>query len=871
MKLLLLIFLVPLTICSANIPISPDLLETVFGHPDNATNDLKPAVSQALPVAPGSVNPAYHPTYPKPIEQYYPALAEYDKFDWTLTKRVASSSQENFLLSPMGVKLAMAILMEASTGSTHAELSSVLGFDNDRQTVRRKFGYILNTLKTQSSLNVLDLASRIYVAENIATSQHFSAIAETFYKTEIKNINFDHPVKAAFDINQWINITTHGRIPGLVNADDVYKASAFILNTIFFEGTWLHQFAPNVTKPDFFYLSATSKKETPFMNIRDKFYFAESSKFNAKILRMPYLGNAFAMYIVVPNTLTGIVNVFNDLSDLRSELYYLQEYTVDVTLPKFKFEYTSQLDGILKEMGIRQVFEDTASLPGISRGQNLNQRLKVSRVIQRSGIQVNELGSIAYSATEVALENKFGGASEYKAEVVANKPFLFFIQDETTKQLLFTGRVSDPALVDGVLKLPFLLTVGIQNLHCSSVPPEISRLNFFDTDLLRYLAENKKGNVLVSPASVKSTLSMILEGASGATEEEIRSALRLAPYKFEFREQLNIYLKALNVNTTGVVLQNANAIFVSKAQKIKKDYEQILRQVYYADIKTVDFSYSNNVSDTINQWVNKQTKGLIPNIVQPSDINPQSESVIANALYFRGSWKRGFNPRHTRPACFHVEKGCLKVAMMELHHDLNYAFVENLRAHALELPYEGNRYSMFLLVPQEKAGLNTLLRDLPYMSLPQITPFMENTNVRLFMPKFSIDYSDSMVGALRSMRITSLFSKNASLPGMFENQNTEVNDIMHKVHMSVDEVGTVAAAVSVAVVIPLIEDGIQLQVDRPFVFFIRDNELEITLFEGKIEEPSVYVETAEPISQTAKEYRPQFASFGSPYPRIKQF
>lgn len=70
---------------------------------------------------------------------------------------------------------------------------------------------------------------------------------------------------------------------------------------------------------------------------------------------------------------------------------------------------------------------------------------------------------------------------------------------------------------------------------------------------------------------------------------------------------------------------------------------------------------------------------------------------------------------------------------------------------------QGNRYSMFLLVPQEKAGLNTLLRDLPYMSLPQITPFMENTNVRLFMPKFSIDYSESMVGALRSVSYSEIY------------------------------------------------------------------------------------------------------------------
>ncbi|CAH0731944.1 unnamed protein product, partial [Brenthis ino] len=388
----------------------------------------------------------------------------------------------------------------------------------------------------------------------------------------------------------------------------------------------------------------------------------------------------------------------------------------------------------------------------------------------------------------------------------------------------------------------FLLTC-ISSLNClDNVPPEITRLNFFDTDLLRYVAEDKTGNVMVSPASIKSVLAMILEGTDGNTEAEIRSALRLSPYKDELREQLNLYLAALNANTTGVSLQNANIVFVSKRLKLKKEYEQIVRKVYYSEIGTTDFEDTSSAASEINNWINFHTKGLITNLVQSSDINPSSDSMFINALYFKGSWRHAFNPKHTRPGCFYKQRTCHKVAMMELHKDLNYAFVDNLRAHALELPYEGNRYSMIILVPQDHDGIYTLIRDLPYMSLPQIGQLLQPASVRLTMPKFTVDYSASMVEPLRKMRINSLFTKEANITGMFENEASQVNNILHKVYMSVDEIGTVAAAATAALVIPLIEDGIQLRVDRPFVFVIRDNQLGLSLFEGKIEEPTVILD-----------------------------
>lgn len=91
------------------------------------------------------------------------------------------------------------------------------------------------------------------------------------------------------------------------------------------------------------------------------------------------------------------------------------------------------------------------------------------------------------------------------------------------------------------------------------------------------------------------------------------------------------------------------------------------------------------------------------------------------------------------------------------------------------------------------------------------------------------------------MRISSLFSPSANLSGIIEgNSSAHINSFYHTVHMSVDEKGTIAAAATAAMVVPLINDQVQLRVDRPFLFFIRDNELGLILFEGKIEEPTEF-------------------------------
>lgn len=448
-------FAAQILLCSsATANIDPNTLRDVFGYGSTynpigavATETYRQVVA-VTPYNETLVDPDYWD-----LDEFHPSAANFDKFDWTLTKRVAAVSGDNFLISPLGLKLALAILTEAATGNTKLELSSVLGFALDRREVRIKFSTIIDSLKKQNPEYVLNLGSRIYIGDYVLPRQRFAAIAEEFYKTEIRGIDFYNPPEASKQINAWVSNITHGKIPDLVDDDDVSGVVAIILNALYFKGSWRHQFPTNATKSAPFFVTPDLQKPVLFMNIKEKFYFTESANFDAKILRMPYRGNKFAMFIIVPNSLTGLSRIMNGLSDLHLEMNNLQERTVDVTMPKFQFDYTSKLESVLKELGIRQAFEETASFPGLARGQLLHQRLRVSKIVQKSGIEVNEIGSIAHSATEIGIVNKFGEDDENDYEVVVNKPFLFFIQDEYTKQLLFTGRVSDPSIVDGDYKV----------------------------------------------------------------------------------------------------------------------------------------------------------------------------------------------------------------------------------------------------------------------------------------------------------------------------------------------------------------------------------------------------------------------------------
>ncbi|KAF9813926.1 hypothetical protein SFRURICE_008081 [Spodoptera frugiperda] len=403
-----------------------------------------------------------------------------------------------------------------------------------------------------------------------------------------------------------------------------------------------------------------------------------------------------------------------------------------------------------------------------------------------------------------------------------------------------------------------VILASIQSLDCRLPPKQIEviykRQNYFNIDLLRYVAEGKSGNVMVSPASIKSTLAMLMEGAQGATAREIQTALRLEPNKADYREQLSQFMMDLEINSSSVTVHNANGLFVSKPLQLRKEYEMLAKRVYFSKVNKLDFNDPRTAADVINGWVNSKTGGLIPAILDQAHINPKMELLLTSALYFNGTWLNEFDRKKTHGECFYRNGVCKTVAMMNLEAELNYAHVDKLRAHALELPYQNKRYSMMILMPQDRDAGLALIRDLPYIGLLEIFNMLQPTPVALTMPKFTVEYGDDMVAPLKNMDISTLFSPAANLSDIIDGAEAHLNTIFHKVYMSVHEKGTIAAAATADLLAPRINNNsvqpadqlvpliynnsVPLRVDRPFMFFIRDNEKGVVLFEGKIEEPT---------------------------------
>ena len=183
------------------------------------------------------------------------------------------------------------------------------------------------------------------------------------------------------------------------------------------------------------------------MEITEYFYYHEHKEMNAKILRLPYKGKKFSMFIMLPKLESSVDDLVNHLQskEIKRMQWLMEEFKVKVTMPKFKIDMKKQFKDTLRKLGINEIFTDAASLPGLARGALVAGQLKVSDIYQKSAIEVNELGTEAVAATVVEIENKFGGSTEI-VEFNVNRPFVFFIEEEATGNIIFAGKVVEPFL-----------------------------------------------------------------------------------------------------------------------------------------------------------------------------------------------------------------------------------------------------------------------------------------------------------------------------------------------------------------------------------------------------------------------------------------
>ena len=148
----------------------------------------------------------------------------------------------------------------------------------------------------------MDLATKIFVDKFISILQRFASIAESTYHTQTENFDFSQKKESAQKINDWVSDITHGHIKDLVTEDSVSQSVILMLNAIYFKGTWRQGFLKNETVKDSFSVTPQKKVQTEFMRQTGQFYYGASKNLDSKILRLPYKGRRFALFIIVPNS-----------------------------------------------------------------------------------------------------------------------------------------------------------------------------------------------------------------------------------------------------------------------------------------------------------------------------------------------------------------------------------------------------------------------------------------------------------------------------------------------------------------------------------------------------------------------------------------
>ncbi|XP_062099209.1 serpin-ZX [Humulus lupulus] len=361
----------------------------------------------------------------------------------------------------------------------------------------------------------------------------------------------------------------------------------------------------------------------------------------------------------------------------------------------------------------------------------------------------------------------------------------------------------------------------------------------------------KDSNVVFSPSSIHVVLSLIAAGSKGSTLDQLLSFL-----KFKSSDHLNSFASELvavvlsdGTSSGGPRLSFANGAWVERSLPLKSSFQQVVETTYKATVNQVDFqTKAAEVTGVVNSWAEKETNGLIKEVLPPGSVDSTTKLIFANALYFKGAWSEQFDASKTKDNDFHLLNGSsVKVPFMTSKKKQVVGAYDGVKV--LALPYkqgeDKRRFSMYLFLPDAKDGLPALVEKMGSESgfLERHLPSQKVEVGDFMIPKFKISFGFEASDTLKGLGLVLPFSGEGGLTEMVDSpvgQGLCVSDIYHKSFVEVNEEGTEAAAASAGVVMLrsiLVSKKIDFVADHPFLFLIREDMTGMVLFSGQVVNP----------------------------------
>ena len=369
----------------------------------------------------------------------------------------------------------------------------------------------------------------------------------------------------------------------------------------------------------------------------------------------------------------------------------------------------------------------------------------------------------------------------------------------------------------------------------------------FAFDLYQALRTENDGNLFFSPYSISTALAMTYAGARGTTEQQMAEVMHFTLPQDELHPAFSELQQTIGQSATtddAFRLNVVNALWGQENYAFRPDYLDLVDQNYGGGLRQVNFKSDPEAArQVINQWVADQTEQRIKDLLPEEVITTDTRLVLTNAIYFKASWLFQFDPEFTQDGPFTLLDGSTVTVPLMINAD-SFGYLEGDGFQAVQLPYEGNRAAMLIILPDEgrfeeiESGLNaetftTLIDSLTY------------GEVSLTMPRFEYTSEFRLDEALKAMGMMDAFIYGvADFSGIADLEVTGeplfISAVIHKAFVKVDETGTEAAAATAVVIatesamMPLAE----VTINRPFIFFITDQQTGSVLFMGRVMNPT---------------------------------
>lgn len=348
---------------------------------------------------------------------------------------------ENYMFSPLSVKMALALAANGAEGNTKQELISAIGAE-DLDKFNRSMAKLIETYSKSEKLQI-KAANAVFVNTDNSPydfSDSYKNTVKKYYNAESQKVNNKNAVKT---INDWVNDNTNGKIKKIIDDSDFW---ASLVNAIYFKGAWEDKFSKHATKPDTFTSYNGEKTEIDFMNRTDSMRYSKSDK--AEIVVLPYMNSFSEMdengeyteeYLRDSNAAMYLIKCGEDdnVEEIieNAEFYYQR---IKLSVPKFELEYENELSQMLSYLGIKDAFDkykaDFSGMMNLGKDDSL----WIDKVLHKTYIKVDEEGTEAAAVTAIMMEGATAAKPEEPIEVKFDEPFYFVIR--VNGETLFMGR-----------------------------------------------------------------------------------------------------------------------------------------------------------------------------------------------------------------------------------------------------------------------------------------------------------------------------------------------------------------------------------------------------------------------------------------------